>query len=203
MNRLYSLILCLFMATGCMAQVRPPTVSFHADTGFTAPERTCLEDSAKQWEDQTSGLVQFEYIYDYQTSNPLSVFSNMVNNRVVRWTSNTPLVVEMERQQTEDPAEPYTLLGMVTPSGGIHNSAFKSVEMRLIADRLTDPNICKLTAVHELGHILGLKHIESNVQNIMYPSVLPTRKACLKKDDLLFFCYLNDCANVEMKPCDE
>ncbi len=216
-NKLTALIFCLGMLIqGCFLNAsKEPTIVMHADTLFSPDERACMEQSAQQWRDQTNGLADAHFVYDYKTADPISYLEMKLHHRVVRWTSENPVLAEMERQGTErerleDPdAPPYIILGMVSPGIGLHHEPQWPVEMRLVADRLqNDPNFeymhrCKLTTIHELGHVFGLQHLENNDANIMFPSVNMGRKACLKKDDLLVFCYLNNCGNVAMKPCED
>ena len=74
--------------------------------------------------------------------------------------------------------------------------------MSFVVDRMGDfPSEFKLVCLHEMGHALGLPHVES-VQSIMYPSVSPSRTTCLKQADLRAFCDVNDCGTHKMLPCE-
>jgi hypothetical protein len=172
----------------------------HGDVNFSATERKCIEDSADQWRAQTNGLADVYFDWDYNSSDPKSVAKHWGTHRALRWTSQTPEVVRLEMEEEEESGWPYVLLGQVSPGGGIHSST--TVEMRLVADRLVDSNICRLTTIHELGHFFGLPHVETSRYNIMYPSVNAKNTACLKPDDLLMYCMVNSCGSVPMKPCD-
>jgi hypothetical protein len=193
--KLLTTVLCLLGLNGCaFLPAREPTVTLHADKAFNGPERQCIKESADQWRSQTQGLADANVVYDYDPTNVDQVLKFQLKDRLVKWDSSMPLV----RAEDEGDA---LLLGQVWPKGGIHNDWKIPVEMRLVSDRLTDLHKCKLTAVHELGHVFGVPHIPSDPGNIMFPSVIPTRTACLKNEDLLVFCMVNDCGRVEMKPC--
>lgn len=195
------------MTIGCMAGCgmfasNAPTIAFHADTNFTAPERVCLAESAKQWHDQTSGLVDITYTYDYDGKSSKSVIDNQHNARLTRWNSDMFLVKETEAYlEHSRGAEPDSiqLLGQMRTEDGIHNKYGQPLEVVLVMDRLQNPIDCKSIAIHEFGHALGLEHDDS-AHVIMNTSYVPGT-ACLKKNDLLQFCINNKCADVPMHPC--
>lgn len=200
------LLAALIGLQGCFLPASKPTLTMHADKAFTGPERSCINDSADQWRSQTSGLANIHVVYDYESGKVTEVVEQALNHRILRWTSNTPVLVEYEAELNEDlpeGAEVRKILGQVGTKDGIHNEWKLPVEMRLVADRLDDPHVCRLTAIHEFGHVLGVPHIRTTSSNIMWPYIHSSRSACLKKDDLLAFCMLNNCGNVQMKPCEE
>lgn len=178
----------------------------HGDVRYNEEQRQCVEESAKVWEDQTAGVADINVIWDLDSSTASGLHEQSKNNRIIYTTSQTPVVKEKdeaaERNRDEDDP-PVFLLGFVKPSGGIHAPLGGPVELRLVLDRLTDGHKCRLAAIHELGHVLGIGHIARNRENIMYPSLMGSRKACLKADDLLGFCFVNDCGSVAMKPCSD
>ncbi len=208
----YLFAVIVFLLAGC--GIRPaddPTLLMHGDVQYNTNERDCIEKASAQWAEQTSGVAVIDVVWDYNSLDPQNMRHHAKDHRIVRWTSKTQLVVEEEKEQTEACMDEtgqteeqcsYTLLGQVSPGSGIHNAPIHiPVEMRLVADRLTDPLTCKNTALHEFGHVLGLPHITSNKASIMYPSINPQMKGCLSYEDLMMFCFKNDCGQMEMKPC--
>lgn len=172
-------------------------MDFHADVDFSPTERSCLEASAQQWREQTQGIADVGFVYDYKPKDPKSIVLNLTHNKLIKWSSTTPKVEEVEAIQ-EDPS--YELLGLTMRSGGLDSYPRLPTTIGLVMDRLQDDHMCRLTVIHELGHAFGIHHMVGN-SNIMYPSVDIGRTACLKHDDLLAFCFANDCGNVEMKQC--
>lgn len=185
--------------TGCVLPAKEPNLVLHADVRFSQAERHCMEEAAAQLDEQTDGFATVGFKYNY---NPDSLFSevkqSVFNNRVVRWTSTTPDLVEYEKTYQERHGSEFRLLGQ-TNGADVHGS--RTIEIRLVADRLTDPHMCKLTMMHEIGHIYGLDHLPSSRGNIMHPMVISGRTDCYKREDLSVFCSLNGCDFSKMKPC--
>ncbi len=198
------LLLSLVLGTGCILPAKDPTLTMHVDTAYTPTERVCLEQSAQQWRSHTSELANVQFEYDLDQKNPLSVLRHRLNNRVVRWTSQTPYVKLVEELESE-PDHPYMLLGQVNGKG-IKDPFHMPIEMGLVMDRLQEGlsegsgHRCQLTAIHELGHVFGVPHLPRK-GDIMYPSVHDGRTACLKGDDLTVFAQLNGFPGELMKPC--
>ncbi len=192
-----ALVLAAVTSLGCFVPAYSPKVTMSVDAQFSLEERKCIEDSAAQWKEQTNGLSDVRFVYDYNSKVFESVVAHKLTHRVTRWTTETPMVKALTD-------EGYILLGQVSEVDSIISGGLvKPAEMRLVADRLEDPNVCRLTAIHELGHLMGINHIKWNEHAIMFPSVRRDRKACLKNDDLIMFCAANDCGNVPMKPCED
>jgi hypothetical protein len=193
-------LLFAFALTGCAMRNKEPMITMHVDTSFTMPERQCLEASADQWRYQTSEFADVEFKYDFNSHSVTSVGENFLHDRVVRWTSDNPTVKAIEEANAE-PGSPYMLLGQVN-GHHLNDEVRLPIEMRLVADRLGDAHTCRLTAIHELGHVFGLPHM-AKATDIMFPAVMLERTECLKKDELTLFSYLDHGTNIEMKPCDD
>lgn len=197
--KLFSIAITACLTIGCVTPYSsPPVLSMAVDKNFTPAEQGCIADSASKWAEQTSGLAHIDLQWDaLDSKDPRSVAEHRKEHRLVRWTSDLDVVKAIDGDGSSG-----WLMGQV--SGREIGKPYISnpIQMALVADRLEDPHVCKLTAIHEFGHVLGLPHIDGP-QNIMFWAVVGARTACLKKDDLLMFCYINDCSTVPMKPCDD
>ncbi len=182
---------------GCIIpEAKDPTLLMHGDVSYQPQERTCVESSAETWRYQTNVLADVQVVWDFDSADPKSVHSLRNNHRILRWTSAHPIVQEMD-------GPGWNLLGLVNTLDGPEQNYSKPIEMSLVMDRLQDGHVCRLTAIHEFGHVLGVPHLENYVANIMYPSIHPARKDCLKREDLLMYCFVNHCGNVTMKVCEQ
>jgi hypothetical protein len=179
-------------SVGCLGGRQEPRIVMHADAQFLPEERACVEWSADMWREQTSGLADAKFVWDYNSKDAVSVQKHKDDNVLLRVTGENPVVVEIDNEGEG------SLLGLVTHGPPVRMSL---VVDRFYQDRSLNKDECHRVSLHELGHVWGIPHISRNPSNIMFPVELPQRTACLKADDLLGFCFENDCGNIEMHPC--
>lgn len=184
---------------GCIGPFnKEPTLTYHADVRFTTDERKCISESTEQWRSQTAGTADADVVYDYNPGKVSDVIEFKGRDRLVRWTSE-----DTEVKALDGPDHSFYLLGLA--SGKITDPVRLPIEVHLVADRFAtvdgySAQICKLTTIHELGHAFGLPHLGRKT-DIMYPSVIYQRSACLKHEDLFAFGILNKVPMGVMKPC--
>ncbi len=207
MRKLFALFLCLLALSACVTRVSigeivpgasgttDPSVTIHADTAFTASERTSIQEAADLWRRQTDGVAIIVVAYDLDQDN-VTDHLNAKHDVMVRLDSDMDAVIEFDAT-----TYPGKLLGFVTPTGGIHNPWKSPLTVGFVADRLEDPDYMRLVVLHEFGHVLGLPH-SSSINAVMYPSAIKAMTVCLKRQDLASFCSINDCAQHRMVPCE-
>ncbi len=188
------------LITGCAGRMSEPKIVFHADVAFTKPERECMDLASAKWDDQTAGVAAVDFVYDY-TPGMVLPSGWQKYHTVSRFTSETPELVAKEDDYFIKHGKPFIHFGWAR--GDIHMAWPGPIEMVLVMDRIQDPLTCRITVMHELGHVFGLEHDESNKSNIMYPSVDPKQNPsnCLSVEDLYQFCDHNVCAPYKMKVC--
>lgn len=179
-------------APGPVVPEHEPTAVFHGDVSFTQAERDCLVASALQWQVQTQGLATAKFVWDYDPNNHISKAKHVLDDKVIRWQSSMTEVKDLDAHAGG------TVLGYC--SGDVHQDPYPPVQIVMITDRFRDAHMCRLVAIHELGHAWGMNHIDGQ-ENIMYPSIVLSRKDCLTDADLEEFCAKNDCSGVTLKGC--
>lgn len=172
-------------------------IEFHADTDFTPEERGNIDFSANVWNTQTNGQAKVTVVYDLDFGSVDSLKAAMDQNTIVR------------NHCDEDPNVDEGTLGWTPPWGGIHDPQGRHSRMMLCVDRMDEwgsktksgkDNYWRQTVIHEMGHALGLSHV-AHPNALMFPSIVPDRKACLKVPDLVEFCSMNVC-NKPTFPCE-
>lgn len=209
--------LWFFLLSGCAVHVEPqfppptaPVVTMHADSAFTADERTVIYAASKVWMDQTSGQAQISFLWDLDF-NSASVLKEAVDKKwtvLVRMTEDLEEVQDMDCEAAEAQGLPCNLpkgwgpqvLAWVSPAGGIHNLSHQQVIMKVVVDRANTPADLKQTVVHEFGHVFGLPH-SPVPQAIMYPAHRRRDNVCLTPADLALFCSVNVCTKPTI-PCE-
>lgn len=173
---------------------KPARVTFHADTDFTEKEREAIQEACDIWRKQTGGQAVITVVYDldFNSATGLEEHVQAKDNLVLRATSDMDMVA------VADGDEPGSVLGWMT-SGGIHNPERNPIRGVFVVDRMA--GVFLSVVVHEFGHALGLPHNPAR-QAVMYPSVNPSRTACLKRTDIASFCNINGCDGRPTYPCE-
>ena len=179
---------------------KAPSATIHCDTGFTADERKQLLEAADTWKRQTSGLASITLMFDVDFTSTIDIQSHAEagHNLMLQLESWMPMV---QRQDGSGGL----LLGVVSPSGGIHNPWRKPLTVGFVVDRLAPDGVSDATlkqiALHEFGHVLGVPH-QAAANAIMFQHAIATASVCLKKPDLAAFCQVNECGTYKMYPCE-
>lgn len=181
------------------------TVVLHADVEFTKEERAALERAAATWRQQTGGLADIQLVYDLDFANMASLRANVDHHVVIRFDSEASVIQKMDCQHAGFVGLPCGLstgpkvLGFVSPAGGIN--ADSPMRIGFVHDRVVGDGRLEGVALHELGHVFGIAHLQDNVESVMYPAYR-NDKRCLRKADLEAFCEAQTCGNVDLSPCE-
>jgi hypothetical protein len=191
--------------TGC-SMATDPNLVLHGDIRFTPRERVCITYASAKWAEQTNNVANAELVWDYDPSSEASELEHLKDYKAVRHVSTDQDTVNHDRWVKQLCVMNHDAASDVC--GGLSTlgwaGSYKDVppaKVNLVMDRLSDDTVCRKAAMHELGHFFGLDHIKNSSQNVMYPHVNETQDECLKPEDLLAFCLVNDCRSRTMNPC--
>jgi Matrixin len=148
---------------------------------FTPEETSAIEDGLHAWEKATQNTVAFTIFENYDVKAPFLGIRNdslLIESTLV----DDPTVLQFEKQWKEE------------KSGKVCLGYFGSNEpvpvIRLVWQRLDNPDLFEAVIQHEIGHSLGLDH-SSKADALMFPTVAPDKR--ISPEDIDSFCDLHFC----------
>jgi hypothetical protein len=151
----------------------------HADITFTEEERKYILQAAKDMEFFTNDWFTFDITFDLDTENYDAFLEESIMLRVDGYNPSIVKSDEIHQNKT---------IGLCQ----YWDDGTRDIYM--VYDRLHDPITWRTTAIHELGHFIGLSHTEGrsimhkyNSKNILYPTYIDAQEfakvyKCLPKD---------------------
>jgi predicted Zn-dependent protease len=162
----------------------------HAESSFTAAERTALFQATQEWRDFTRGKIDISIVFDIEPGRE----NNWLGTDkvlVLKTDAENPNIVEADAKIHETEKDSYTL-GLHMASG-----SYGYPTILLVMERIHDMQILRLTFEHELGHNLGLFHVDG--LGIMYANTGIT--TCFTRNDAEEFCSHYHCRADDLKYC--
>lgn len=166
-------------------------VDLHGDVSFDAHERQIIQKAADTWYDYSNHYAKFNIRYDLNFDDMQSLKDNLNRNVLLR-SDSTMNIASMADKHVNG-----RVLSFVS-----HNPDFKFGPQRLyiIRDRIKSDEDFYQLALHELGHLLWVKHVDDS-HSVMYVEH-NKESSCLTKEDMKAFCQANGCNLEQMKWCE-
>lgn len=168
-----------------------PTVTqdIYLDQDFSNDEQEWIKYSFNEWFVASRGIIKLNFAGLIKTSDK-DPYQHFNKNVIIRIKSDDPFVINMRNNQ----------LHGSTPIGfHIVSDDQEHFVVGIIYDLIPNSVRYKLNVIHELGHAIGLKHIDDG------PAILNTVQdknlRCLTKTDLINFCNKYSCNYNEMNYC--
>lgn len=164
-------------------------VEIHCDVDFTVRERNIIADAIFTWFIQTNGMVNYIPVYDldFRDINGLRMHAALRHNTLIKREQDNPLVDEE------------TVLGTTTPAGGVH--LVGHISIAILMHHIKSERVMFSVVLHELGHGVGMQHIEDPYA-VLYPGINQRNVGrCLTKPDIAELCRVNDCTGYNMRVC--
>lgn len=167
------------------AQSDHPHITLYIDRNFTEVEVDIIVGAALEWSKTTHHAVEYNIIL-LPTKDKIELKNSVF---ITKRSEDDPRIILMD------------LIGDTQTLGIFEKRGVKYIA--LVTARLNEDNY-KSVVLHELGHSLGLKHLDgnANINTLMYPymsiimedgTIIPAGSDHITKKDLAQFCKLYRC----------
>lgn len=147
----------------------------YIDPNFSDEEVVYIRWAADDWEKVTKGIVSFEILM-----MPQKIIDGTKGIIIYKVNNYHPDIILLDRTSHNE-------------TFGFYNQNHQLPNIELVANRLNRKN-WKQTILHELGHAIGLEHIEGEegIGTLMYSSI-ENGSSNITKTDLEYFCKIYRC----------
>lgn len=164
-------------------------MEIHADSSFTSHERELIVVAVDTMRDQTGAFVDVNVVFDLNFDSMESLKRHANDNTLVRIGSDAKGLDK-------------TTLGYCTTNYDDLEMS-RSAKAALVYDRLSNDKVWIHVAMHEILHMVRLRHIDVN-RTIMFaytPASGNSIVTCMTSQDMDELCLTHGCNVAAMKPC--
>lgn len=171
------------------------TMSVAFGPGFADTDLDAMTKGFNIWSSQTNGQVIWEQI-------PLDWAELESRRGMIVSDGRCHLVVVVELALSTDAfIQKFDKEHSNTRTVGVaHRDECGYSRIWIVVDRLDMREQVKIVTAHEVGHVLGIDHLESSV-SLMFHSSKEGRNMCITYDDMKAFCDLYGCNPNETSYC--
>jgi predicted Zn-dependent protease len=148
---------------------------------FDDEEVKLIEASALEWENKTHHIITYHIYYNFDVSKYKQINTNMHSIIFVKLSKYSQQVNDMDRYQGHGR----------TQILGLYDSTKEIPVIFIVYDRMLGQAYYQGTIMHELGHSLGLDHIQME-DTLMYPTMDHSSRH-ISSRDLQEFCKIYNC----------
>lgn len=166
-------------------------ITLYLDRNFYDYETDAITKAALEWSEATNHIVEYD-IVQLPSEEPIKYSNSLF---IVKKSPDDPKILLMDFASKTETLGVYDRQGLPSIS--------------IVTERLADDNY-KEVVLHELGHSLGLAHLEGqdNMDALMFPytnieldngDIVPSGSDHITEKDLVAFCKLYRCDVSKLK----
>lgn len=165
----------------------------YVDPSFEARHQKVIYKEMVEWSTATNGTVEWN-LHDFQVDAVLDYNGPACRDVLIVMKAYSTLEIIRKIEESRPSTE-----GQYAVAYTMKTCQFSA--MLVIMDRIEgDEAQFRIIVAHELGHFLGLPHIEQPRKSIMTP-LIEDAAPCITALDTAAFCENHGCTASKMRPC--
>jgi Matrixin len=188
----FSLLFAVSLLSCCNASPQAPKTQepliyniFISDT-FSDEQKAIILVGLNEWAMETNGCVSFR-LFEHFDEEKIIIIPVREISVIFRNVLSTDIIIQERDEKQDLKSEGDYTVGLY-----LYNAPIPTIY--LVSDRLTDLDIFRITAEHEIGHAMKLGH-SKNENDIMFENTDNIPEKELSDGDLSAFCEKHNCNN--------